>query len=301
MFIKISLISLFCISQLIAQDLVIQPMQIKIPDNALFNETKENIDQSLAVKFYQDQVITPYAKDIKQFKGDKFFDFLSVILKGYQLKDIKIIQSLYVKSARRLFVNMSKGAKEKRLEFYSKLSSAKLHYIMKFNKGHIVYWTTDDGKVLKNYIVFEDGKYQLAPIKLDPKSDKNLWFVDIYHMYAPFEIYDATIDNPSVLIKSGSKQTLRFTLKKEGNWINIFNRPEIESDYVSHIKVQDNDKRNVHKDINDKKLELDIELGAKNFKKNGVTTLYILESSYPIGKITKELYKRAQKITVRVR
>lgn len=265
----------------------------------MFVSSKEDIDISIKGKLYQDFQITPWEKDIQAYKGDQITDLLKIILLSYQKKDIELLKSLYTKETQKEFKKIPKELKQKRLDFYANVKSAFLKYIIKYEKGYIAYWITDNKRQLKHFITTENKMFKLAPLKLEAnEKTKYIDYLDIYVMYAPFILNPAIMLENKVEIKSDTNGIIKFDLKKKNNWITIFNKPEKIQDKPAKIMLQDNDTQNRFKDGNPEAGSIFLELAAKNIRKKGETILYAIESTYPIGKITPELYKKASKLTI---
>lgn len=275
---------------------------IVIPQNAQFVKEKSDVDFKVDIQFFNKQEISLWQKDIKEYKANDLFDLLQMILLSYQKKDIKLLKSLYIKSAQSRFDQVSKELKKKRLDFYANTKSAQLNYILKYDEGYIVDWITNDKKLLKHYIVKENNLFKVAPLKLDSsiKENKQLFYIDIYNRYRPFKVYMALVDKNQINIKKGKRVRLKFNLSSAGNQITLFNKATTPNGYISKIQLTDNLTQGYHKDLDKKEKYVELELDEGNFKNSGKTTLYAIETTYPIGRITSDLYETASKIVFNV-
>ena len=220
---------------------------------------------------------------------------MATLFYSYKQQDFALMKFLFSKEGKEKLLSMDEKNSDSMLKALSKVNEFKLNYVLKYKSGYVVSWTPDEKESIsrKVFLLEKDGLYQIHPFKI--KNDPVFTNSMLYLQNNPFLQYRPQLNKSKSVFKKSSK--LKFQLHRKGNFISFWK----SGDRFVRLKVQDNKKIKsaIYIDRNSQASVIDVNFNKKSFSKKGDIELFVIETSYPVGSVTKELIKDAIKIKFR--
>lgn len=223
---------------------------------------------------------------------------LATLFKTYKDGDRSSLEQLFDEVGKKLFKKISPEKYNAQMNFLSKISKPRIHFVLKHNKGLTISWYDPAFLNARKIFIQKIGdEYKIANYHAE-KDDHFFANVNLYFNTYPFEIHAPKIEKSFRDIKNGEVKELSFKLKKEFHYVYIFKKENGKN--LIKLTLQDNYQAPEYplNDLSDEKKYVEVKLKGENFKEFGIHDLYYLESSYPMAQIPESSLKLAQKITI---
>ncbi len=168
-------------------------------------------------------------------------------------------------------------------EVMSQIRKPFLKSIQFFKNGYLFRWTDesflDERKI---FVIKVKDEFKISTMKVD-KDDSYFWNTNLFFKYQRFEKKKPLIVQKFDSITDSQVKELSVSLKNGFSHLNIFKT----SDEIVNLVALDNYESPNYpfKDYDSKKGRMTLKFSGKNFKKAGEHKLYLIQSTYPLGKI----------------
>lgn len=295
---KILLISLFFsieegYSLEFKKESIIIPKTLFMVREDVKNVVKSGYKYNVEYKKYKEPRLIQFKNNNKNDTPEKL---LASLFYSYKNQDKSLMISLFDKESQHVIKNLSKDKYQAQMDVLKIITKPAINYAFKYQGGIVVSWKDPIFKQARQiFLKKEKENYIISSFKAN-KEDKYFWNVNIYMAGAPFEIFTPQILKSFKKIKNGKEDVLSFKLQRPGNYLHLFR----EDDKKINLSLRDNyeQKSSPLQDTNSELKKVDINLKGEHFSKSGKNTLYYLESSYPMTRITDEGLIKAKKIIV---
>ena len=198
-------------------------------------------------------------------------------------------------------VNSLKNISEEQLRgVMGLLSQAKRPYIrLLYEYGNgIVIWWSDEKFVQERKIFIKKIGSQYYITKLHAKKEDVLFSnIELFFQFQEFEKYQAKSLSPNIIIKELETKIFKFSLEKAGSYLSLFK--DGDDEVFVHVVDNYHSENFRFSDIDSIAKAISVKFNGKNFKGTHKRKIYYIESSYPIGKLTKRHFKESSFITVK--
>lgn len=263
---------------------------IKFESDKKIADVELNIDY---IKFPNGQRILPK----KSNKRDTIENFLENLFYAYKEKDLNEIKAFFDAEAITYFEKIEPKKINSQLDVLAVITEPKVYSIQRAYNGYIIWWKDKSFRQQRKLFIKRqiDDSFKISHFHAN-KDDKFFWNSSLFLRFPEFKKFSSKITNSFSKIKDNEVKTLEFNLQRAGGYLNIFKKTDTK---VNLIAIDNyNYSEYVFKDLNPVPKKIKLEFSGKNFKKKGKHTLYFIESTYPLGRITKELVSIAQSIEI---
>jgi hypothetical protein len=124
-----------------------------------------------------------------------------------------------------------------------------------------------------------------------PKNDHYFWNSNLFFKYQRFEKKKAKMIKSFKVISDSQIRELDVEMDSGFTHLNIFKGTD---SFVNLVALDNYESpKYPFKDYDPKLGKIKLKFSGKNFKKSGKHKLYLIQSTYPVGKLSKETFKSA--------
>ena len=164
-----------------------------------------------------------------------------------------------------------------------------LKSIQAFRDGFLFRWSDESFLDERKIFVRKIGsQYKISKLNIS-KEDKFFWNSNLFFKYKKFEKKKPKLISSFSSIKDTDVKNLSVGVDEGFNHLNIFKSTE---EFVNLIALDNyNSASYPFKDNNKALGKIKLSFSGKNFKKKGKYKLHLLQSTYPLGKLSSEHFK----------
>ncbi len=287
---------LFLFFSSLANALDLRKETILLPRDLAGVKEDVNSNSSSNIKIDLEYKIYDRSLKIRKSSQKDIVSFMENLFWIYKIKNKKLLLKQFTASAR---IAISKRPVEEisaQFDVLSEIRKPVLDSVQKIKKGYLVRWKDSSFKnERKLYIIHKNGSYKIANMKID-KGDVFFWNSNLFFQYRKFKKYKAKLINGFDRITDLDVKEVHFELKSKKTYLNIFKK----NDKIVNLVAIDNYQSTQYAFSDyDKKLGfIKLKFSGKNFKKKQQYEIYYVESTYPIGKVTKDLIANSSSFTL---
>jgi len=217
--------------------------------------------------------------------------FMSNLIYSYINQDHKLFAKLMNKKSAKT-IDLESEKFKRSFEYLKKIKKPHLKFVYEYQDGFIVSWSAIG--LITDRILFlkkEKGNFKMYDLNI-PKDDHFFWNMGLYFKFSPFKNFTPIKITSK---KVDAKIKLNIELNEFKNWIYIYSSKTNTKNMIAVADNYANNKQYKDYDLNAKAMELKInqvDLAAMG------SDLYMVESTYPIEQITKEIHKKAKKFKI---
>lgn len=288
-----------------------EKVQIKIPTNIMgikddpVNTSDDFIVYNINGQFFKNRTDGVLQTVKKGFNGKTNrstpWEVLTEQLASYHMKKWDKLLSLYDKDSQKMMKEKTKKEDIPKIleQLNDKIKGMTVLLGYEFQNGHMAIWH-EEASDTKNYSFFKKNneKYVLSSIHVNVDDNNQIfWNLGLYLKYLPGPLSKPRLVRPILQMEEDETRRFMFKLNKKGNWLTLFKN---KIDSRAPITVKDNGPREYNfVDLSKSDSLIEIDMKGWFFGK-GMHTIYAIESNYPIGKITKQMIKKAFRFQVQV-